>query len=68
VRKCLHYLESNPGHPGLQSHKYSQMKTLENQDLWESYVENNTPAAWRVFWFYGPVKGEITIVSITPHP
>ena len=68
VRKCLCYLERNPKHPGLSSHKYSVMKTEDNQDLWESYVENNTPAAWRVFWFYGPKESVITIVSITSHP
>lgn len=68
VKKCLSFLESNPKHPGLRSHKYSVMKTLDGRDLWESYVENNTPAAWRVFWFYGPDDDVLTIVSITEHP
>ena len=31
-------------------------------------AENNTPAAYRIFWFYGPGKKEITIIAITPHP
>lgn len=68
VKKCLGLLETDPKHPSLHSHKYSVMKTLDNKDLWESYVENRTPAAWRVFWFYGPAKEQITIVAITQHP
>lgn len=36
--------------------------------MWESYLENNTPAAGRIFWSYGPQKGDITIVDIEPHP
>ncbi len=68
VRKCLGRLEIDPKHNGLNTHKYSQMKAENNQGLWESYVENNTPAAWRVFWIYGPEKGDITIVAITEHP
>lgn len=68
VQKCLGFIETNPRHPGLQSHKYSVMKTEDSKDLWESYVENKTPAAWRVFWFYGPGSTHITIVAITDHP
>lgn len=68
VRKCLGLIEVDPKHPGLNSHKYSAMKTRDNRDLWESYVENKTPAAWRVFWCYGPGANEITIVAITAHP
>jgi len=34
----------------------------------ESYVENRTPAAGRVFWAYGPGRAEITILGYEPHP
>jgi hypothetical protein len=68
VRRCLGLLEIDPKHPGLNSHKYASIKAPEGRDLWESYVENRTPSAWRVFWFYGPSKNTITIVAITPHP
>jgi hypothetical protein len=34
----------------------------------EAYVENKTPAAFRVFWCYGPNRDELTILAITPHP
>ena len=68
VRNCLRLLEADPKYPGLNSHKYSGMKTPDKRDLWESYVENKTPAAWRVFWCYGPESTQITIVAITGHP
>jgi len=39
--------------------------------VWDSYVENKTPGAWRIFWHYGPDEADqkvITILAITPHP
>lgn len=68
VRKTLGLLEQNPRHPGLNSHKYQSVKSVDGSDLWESYVENHTPGAWRIFWIYGPGAGHITIVTIGPHP
>jgi hypothetical protein len=68
VRKCLGYLQTKPRHPSLATHEYSSMIGVSGQKVWEAYVENNTPAAWRVFWHYGPGSNEITIVAVTPHP
>lgn len=68
VYKALGLLENNPKHPGLNSHKYSSLKGISGEDVWDSYVENHTPSAWRIFWHYGPEKGEITVLTITPHP
>jgi len=31
-------------------------------------LENNTPGAGRLFWTYGPEKGDITVLAIEPHP
>jgi hypothetical protein len=67
IRKCLGFIETNPKHPGLGSHKYSELKGEKGEDVWESYVENNVATAWRVFWHYGPDNNEITIFAITPH-
>ncbi|MCX6880549.1 MAG: hypothetical protein NTW21_43100 [Verrucomicrobia bacterium] len=55
-------------HPGLNTHKYSSLKVLGGEDIFEAYAENKTPAAWRIFWHYGPGKKQITILTITPHP
>lgn len=68
VRKSLGYLETNPRHPGLNTHKFSSLKGPNGQEVFEAYAQNNTPAAYRIFWCYGPDKQEITIITITPHP
>ncbi len=68
VRKTLGLLETNPRHPGLQTHEYSKLVGPHGQKVFEAYAENKTPAAFRVFWYYGPEAGQITIVTITPHP
>lgn len=68
VRKCIACLQANPRHPSLETHEYSSMEGGNGEKVWEVYAENKTPAAWRVFWHYGPKKNEITIVAITPHP
>jgi hypothetical protein len=60
--------ESNPRHPGLQSHKYRSLSGPRGEEAFESYAEQNTPAAYRIFWHYGPRKGEITVIAITSHP
>jgi len=68
VRKCLGMVETDPKHPGLRSHKYSQMKSDDNKGVFESYVEKHSTGVWRVFWIYGPESIEITVKSITGHP
>jgi len=68
VVKCLGLLESNPRYPWLNSHRYQNLDHIHGEKIWESYAENRTPGAYRVFWHYGPDDGEITIVAITPHP
>ena len=68
VRKALGYLQTNPRHPGLNTHKYTALKGLQNEEIFEAYAENNTPAAYRIFWHYGPPKKQITIIAITAHP
>jgi hypothetical protein len=68
VHKALSYLETNPRHPDLNTHKYSSIVGPNGEEIFEAYAENKTPAAYRIFWFYGPDKKEITIVAITSHP
>lgn len=69
VRKALRQLcELGPRHPGLSSHPYQSIPGPDGGTLWESYVENRTPSAWRIWWSYGPGPDEITIVTIGPHP
>ena len=68
VRKALGFLEKNPRHPGLNTHKYTMISGVNDEEIFEAYAENNTPAAYRIFWHYGPGKKIITIVAITAHP
>jgi hypothetical protein len=68
VRKTLGYLEINPRHQSLHTHKYSSLRGPRGEDVFEAYAENRTPAAYRIFWHYGPGKDVITILAITPHP
>lgn len=70
VYKSLQYLAENPRHPSLNTREYSSLPHPwdKNAKVFEAYAQNRTPGAYRVFWCYGRDKGEITILSITPHP
>jgi len=68
VNKALGYLETNPKHPSLNTHEFNSLTKLYGFKIYEAYAENNTPAAYRIFWYYGPLKKQITIIAITPHP
>jgi hypothetical protein len=68
TRKTLGFLETNPRHPSLNTHKYSDFIGPIGEDVFEAYCENRTPGAYRIFWYYGPGKNVITILAITPHP
>ena len=68
VQKALQLLKNNSRHPSLQSHKFTSLKGPLGEEIFESYAEQNTPAAYRVFWYYGPENNQITIIAITPHP
>ncbi len=68
VLKTLGLMQTNLRHSGLKTHKYDSLSGPDEEEVFEAYVENKTPAAFRVFWYYGPGKNVITILAITPHP
>jgi hypothetical protein len=68
VKKALLFLSKNPRHPGLQTHEFTTLKGPRGEKVFEAYSEQSTPAAYRVFWYYGPEENQITVVAITPHP
>ena len=68
VLKTLGFLETNRRHPSLQTKKYHAITGPADEPVFESYAQNRTPGAIRVFWFYGPGKGVITVSSIVSHP
>lgn len=68
VKKTIKFLATNPRHNSLQTHEYMSLKGPNGEEVFEAYAEQRTPAAYRVFWYYGPSKGIITIFAITSHP
>lgn len=68
MRQTLALMETNLRHPGLKTHKFESLKGAKGTEVFEAYAENKTPAAFRVFWHYGPGKGKLTVIAIAPHP
>jgi hypothetical protein len=70
VHKTVTLLASNPKHPGLQTHEYRSLPHPYDpaEKVFEAYVQNQTPGAYRVFWCCGPGKRQITLIAITSHP
>jgi hypothetical protein len=68
VRKTLRLLAVNPRHNSLMTHEYLSLKDPKGEKVFEAYAEQKTPAAYRVFWYYGHGRSVITIIAITPHP
>ncbi|GAA5082625.1 hypothetical protein [Nocardia iowensis] len=74
VSKALGLLQTDPLYPGLNSHRYQNFPGVEKEKIWDSYVENHTPGAWRIYWMYGPdterdgkAISVITVLMIGPH-
>jgi hypothetical protein len=68
VLKTLGLMETNLRHPSLNTHKYESLTGANGEEVFETYVENKTPAAFRIFWHYGSTREVITVIAITPHP
>ena len=68
VKKAIIQLSKDPRYPGLQSQPYRSLYGTKGENVFESYAENNTPGAYRIFWYYGEQRNTIFIFLITPHP
>ena len=70
MNKAIRLLVNDPRHPGLATHEYLSLENPfdSSQKVFEAYAQSKTPGAYRVFWCYGPGKGQITIIAITRHP
>ncbi len=66
--KAMYHISQNPRHTGLETHEISSLTKRYGMKVWQSYLENQTPAAGRIYWVYGPDRGEITIIGLEPHP
>jgi hypothetical protein len=68
VGKAMALLSSDPKHPGLHSHEIEALSRRYGVKVWQSYLENRTSGAGRIYWIYGPEKKTITVIGIEPHP
>ena len=66
--KTIAFLSGNPFHNSLQSHEIDDLSARFGQKVFQSYLENNTSSAGRLFWTYGPERAMITLVGLEPHP
>jgi len=67
IQKTLKLLQ-NPRHPSLETHEFTSLSGPKGEKIYEAYAEQNTPAAYRVFWYYGPSRKQITVIAVTAHP
>ena len=68
VQEALKKLQREPRHQSLQTHEFYSLKGMDGEKVFEAYAEQNTPAAYRIFFHYGLKKGKISIISIERHP
>ena len=76
VQKTLGYLETNLRVKSLQTHEFESLTRRYGKKVFEAYVQQKTPRAFRVFWHYGDDEIDdngkripvITILAIIPHP
>jgi len=66
--KTLAFMENNLRHPSLKTHEFTSLSGPNGEKVFEAYVKQKTPGAYRIFWYYGPTQKQITIVAIVPHP
>jgi hypothetical protein len=68
VKKAIHFSSENPRHRSLKTHEFTSLTGPNGEKIFEAYAEQSTPAAYRIFWYYGPGRNQMTILAITPHP
>lgn len=66
--KALRLLSHDPLYPSLHTHEIEPLTRRYGVKVWQSYLENNTSRAMRMYWVYGPNRQDITIIGLEPHP
>lgn len=66
--KAMKLLSQNPFYPGLQTHEIEDLSQRYGQKVQQSYLENKASRAMRMYWVFGPERGDITIIGLEPHP
>ena len=68
VDTCAAEFAADPGYPSLQTHEIEPLSRRYGMKVWQSYLENKTSGAMRMYWVYGPDQKDITIIGLEPHP
>lgn len=66
--KAMKLLSQDPRYPGLRTHDIQPLSKRYGLKVWQSYLENNTGGAMRMYWVYGPGQNNITVIGLDPHP
>ena len=66
--KAMRLLSQDPSYPSLHTHDIEPLTKRYGVKVWQSYLENNTNRAMRMYWVYGPDRQDITIIGLEPHP
>lgn len=62
---ALKKLAEDPAYPGLQTHEIVPLSKRYGMKVWQSYLENKTSSAMRMYWVYGPNQ---KVIGLEPHP
>jgi len=65
---ALKKLAEDPMYPSLQTHEIEDLSKRYGMKVWQSYLENRTSGAMRMYWVYGPEQRDITVIGLEPHP
>ena len=65
---ALKKLSVDPMYPSLHTHEIEPLSRRYRMKVWQSYLENKTSKARRMYWVYGPDQKDITIIGLEPHP
>lgn len=65
---ALKKLSDDPFYPSLKTHEINKLSKRYGLKVWESYLENKTSRAMRMYWVYGPDQNDITVIGLVPHP
>lgn len=64
VLSTIQQLRDDPRYPSLATKKYDH-----ERGIWQSYIENRTPGAWRIWWQWDTDRDDtIIVLSFGPHP
>ena len=65
---ALKKVSADPMYPSLHTHEIEPLSRRYGMKVWQSYLENKTSKARRMYWVYGPDQKDITIIGLEPHP